>query len=79
MKGKEIMKKKFELTTLLMIVAFAGIILQGCARHCSPCCSQSYANPDGSTSYYRHYPGYTRECECRTVYHPSTHYYHNHY
>jgi len=76
-----VMKKHIGLLSLLVVVVFAGIILQGCSnrRNCSPCSSHSYCNPDGSTSYYRHYPGYTRECESRTVYHPSTHYYHNHY
>ena len=61
---------------LLLVVAFVGLTLVGCGSSRQ---SHSYCNPDGSVTYYRHYPGYTRECTCRTVYHPCTHYYHCHY
>jgi len=74
------MKKLVTATSLVLVVVFVGAVLQGCmGRSGCNTCGHSYCNPDGSVSYYRHYPGYTRECTCRTVYHPCTHYYHSHY
>lgn len=64
--------------SLVLAVAMLSVVLMGCGTNRAHS-SHQYCNPDGSTTYYRHYPGYTRECTSRTIYHPCTHYYHSHY
>ena len=54
----------------------AGLLtLPGCGSRRS----HQHHNPDGSYSYYRYNHDHTSSCTCRSVYHPSSHYYHAHY
>lgn len=60
---------------LLALLVVAATLAPGCNSNRS----QHHHNPDGSYSYYRFNNDHTRECTCRNVYHPSSHYYHAHY
>lgn len=57
------------------LLALAALTLPGCGSRRS----HHHSNPDGSYSYYRFNHDHTSTCTCRSVYHPSSHYYHAHY
>lgn len=60
----------------LAAVLAAGLSgLPGCSSHNS----SHHHNADGSYSYYRFHHDHTHQCNCRSTYHPSSHYYHAHY
>lgn len=60
---------------LMATLGLALTLLPGCGSRRT----HHHHNPDGSYSYYRFHRNHTKECSCRNVYHPSSHYYHAHY
>lgn len=62
------------IASILIVVAAAFTVGCGTGRS-----SHHHHNPDGSYSYYRFHQNHTKQCSCRNVYHPSSHYYHAHY